>query len=163
MNILKIKVDEESLNEFYQNHSTFHDGDSGLDIFIPEDIEIPAQQTYFINHKIRCEMVQRMISNATVFHSIRYSDINLSYLLLPRSSISKTPLIMQNSIGLIDAGYRGNIIAAVYNTSNKNYLIQKGARLFQLVATNFGDISLQLVDELSETTRGDGGIGSTGK
>jgi dUTP pyrophosphatase len=85
------------------------------------------------------------------------------YLLMPRSSISKTPLRMSNSIGLIDAGYRGEIIAMVDNIKTEDYMIHIGDRLFQIVAMDGSPISFELVDDLSETTRGSGGFGSTGK
>ena len=82
---------------------------------------------------------------------------------MPRSSISKTPLRLCNSIGLIDAGYRGEIIAAVDNIKKESYKINVGERLFQLVAMNGSKINFELVSKLTETDRGTGGFGSTGK
>jgi dUTP pyrophosphatase len=82
---------------------------------------------------------------------------------MPRSSIAKTPLRQCNSIGLIDAGYRGEIMAAVDNIKNEAYTVEKGQRLFQLVAMDGSPIHFEIVDELTETTRGEGGFGSTGK
>ena len=68
---------------------------------------------------------------------------------------------MSNSTGIIDAGYRGNIIAKVDNISNEEYKIEKGTRLFQICAPSLEEIVLEVVDELSDTTRGSGGFGST--
>ena len=85
------------------------------------------------------------------------------YLLMPRSSISKTPLRLCNSIGLIDAGYRGEIMAAVDNVKQEKYEIDMGQRLFQIVSMDGGPISFELTDELSQTKRGTDGFGSTGK
>jgi len=82
---------------------------------------------------------------------------------MPRSSIAKTPLRLSNSIGLIDSGYRGEIMAAVDNIKTEDYTVEPGQRLFQLVAMDGASIHFELVDELSETTRGSGGFGSTGK
>ena len=70
---------------------------------------------------------------------------------------------MANSIGLIDAGYRGEIMAAVDNIKDFSFSVEKGQRLFQLVSMNGDAIHLDLVDTLSETSRGDGGFGSTGE
>ena len=81
---------------------------------------------------------------------------------MPRSSISKTPLRQCNSIGLIDAGYRGEIMAAVDNIKDKPFTLETGQRLFQLVAMDGSPIHFELVDELTETDRGEGGFGSTG-
>ena len=80
-----------------------------------------------------------------------------------RSSIAKTPLRMCNSVGLIDGGYRGEIMAVVDNIKNEVYTIEPGQRLFQLVGMDGSPIHFKLVDELSESTRGKGGFGSTGK
>jgi dUTP pyrophosphatase len=82
---------------------------------------------------------------------------------MPRSSIAKTPLRLSNSIGLIDGGYRGEIMAAVDNIKTEDYTVEPGQRLFQLVAMDGAPIHFELVDALSETTRGEGGFGSTGK
>ena len=81
---------------------------------------------------------------------------------MPRSSISKTPLRLCNSIGLIDAGYRGEIMAAVDNIKEEDYTIDFGQELFQIVAMDGSPLTFELVDTLSQTDRGDGGFGSTG-
>ena len=87
----------------------------------------------------------------------------MPYLLMPRSSISKTPLRQCNSVGLIDAGYRGEIMAAVDNIKDIPYTVEPGQRLFQLVSMDGAPITFEIVSELSQTDRGDGGFGSTGK
>ena len=70
---------------------------------------------------------------------------------------------MSNSIGLIDGGYRGEIMASCDNIKNFEFTAKKGDRLFQLVASDSSSISYILVDDLSSTTRGSGGFGSPGK
>ena len=83
--------------------------------------------------------------------------------LYPRSSISKTPLRLANSVGIIDAGYRGNIMAVVDNISDEPFDIQKGQRLFQICGRFLEPINLTLIDTtLSDSERGNGGFGSTG-
>ena len=64
---------------------------------------------------------------------------------------------------MIDGGYRGEIMAAVDNIKNEDYTVEPGQRLFQLVAMDGSPIHFELVDDLSDTTRGSGGFGSTGK
>jgi len=100
----------------------------------------------------------------------RPADIPTPCLLLPRSSIYKTPFRMCNSIGLIDAGYRGDVQAKVDNIEQKNtidpeYLrLVEGTRLFQICQHNFLPWdSVVLVDELPSAPddRGAGGFGST--
>ena len=68
-----------------------------------------------------------------------------------------------NSVGLIDAGYRGEIMAAVDNIKEIPFTVEPGQRLFQLVSMDGGPISFEIVSDLSKTDRGQGGFGSTGK
>jgi len=69
---------------------------------------------------------------------------------------------MANSIGLIDGGYRGELIAVCDNIKDVHYTVRRGDRLFQLVALDGSPIEYELCEELSATTRGSGGFGSTG-
>jgi dUTP pyrophosphatase len=134
------------VKQMYENHGHFHDGDAGLDLFIINEQTIRAGESTLIHLQISCENTE-----------------NKPYLIMPRSSIAKTPLRLSNSIGLIDGGYRGEIMAAVDNIKTEDYTVEPGQRLFQLVAMDGASIHFELVDELSETTRGSGGFGSTGK
>jgi len=143
-------------SNLYRDHSQPHVGDAGLDLFNPEDIIIePNACGVTIDLKIQCE--------AFVDSS---KEQNCWYYLMPRSSISKTSLRMSNSIGVIDAGYRGNIIAKVDNIKNQHYTIKAGTRLFQIVPAivtpDNMSIHFELVNSLSETSRGNQGFGSSG-
>ena len=145
MNI-KIKPKNKAVKSMYKNHGHFHKGDAGLDLFIIENQIIYPGETSMIKLGISCENMDQK-----------------PYLLMPRSSISKTPLRLCNAIGLIDAGYRGEIMAAVDNIKQESYEVEKGQRLFQLVSMDGGPIYFELVDILSTSNRGEGGFGSTGK
>ena len=70
---------------------------------------------------------------------------------------------MSNSIGLIDGGYRGEIMACCDNIKDQRHSIKEGERLFQLVSANCSEIAYELKDSLNDSTRGSGGFGSTGK
>ena len=82
-------------------------------------------------------------------------------LLFPRSSISKKDQILANSVGVIDSGYRGEIGIRMKGTEGDIYKI--GERVAQLIIIQYNNITLQEVNELNETERGDGGYGSTGQ
>ena len=69
---------------------------------------------------------------------------------------------MANSVGIIDAGYRGNIIACVDNVKNYEFKIEKGSRLFQICGPTLEPSKHWVVNELSNSQRGSGGFGSTG-
>ena len=150
---LKIKTTNQSLEETYSNHSNYHEGDSGLDLFVVEDINIEANAcSKVIDLQISCQAF-----------AYKSKDRNVSYYLYPRSYMgSKTPLRLSNSVGIIDAGYRGNIMAIVDNVSDKDYVVTKGTRLFQLCSPDLSPITYEMTDNLSDTSRGLGGLGSTG-
>ena len=149
---LLLKTENTDLTNLYSNHQHYNPGDSGFDLFCPETITINSGETVKINLQINCEALHDTIENT-----------NVSYYLYPRSSIIKTPLRLANSVGIIDAGYRGDIIACVDNIKSESYTINKGDRLFQICAGNLEPILFQLVNDLSNTQRGSGGFGSTGK
>ena len=148
---LLIKTNNEYIKSLYTNHQHYNPGDSGLDLFCPEDIIIGPGETMKIDLQIQCEALHDNIENN-----------NVSYYLYPRSSIIKTPLRLANSIGIIDAGYRGNIIACVDNIKNYEFKIEKGSRLFQICGPALEPIEIRVVNELSNSQRGSGGFGSTG-
>ena len=143
---LKIKPFNKDIHKMYENHNHFHPGDSGLDIYIIENQIINPGETIRLKLGISCENLDAK-----------------SYFLMPRSSLSKTPLRLANSVGLIDAGYRGEIMAAVDNIKDFAYEVEIGQRLFQIVAMDGSAIHFELGDHLSETIRGADGFGSTGK
>jgi len=146
---LIIKPLNNSIVEFYTNHSSYHEGDAGLDLFIPEDVVIKAHSTGFINLNIACEAL--------------VNGNNVSYYLYPRSSLSKTPLRLANSVGIIDAGYRGPIICALDNISNLEYELKRGVRLVQICSPTLEPITYTMKHELSHSSRETAGYGSTGQ
>jgi dUTP pyrophosphatase len=85
-------------------------------------------------------------------------------LVLPRSGLaSKHGLTMANAPGLIDAGYRGEVICAVVNLDREQAVrIARGDRIAQLVVVAVPDVRPVFVDELPPSSRGEGGFGSTG-
>lgn len=84
-------------------------------------------------------------------------------LLFPRSSISKTPHTLANSVGVIDSGYRGEICFRFRtNDEREHEEYGVGDRIGQLVIIPYPKIELEEVDELQSSERGDGGWGSTG-
>lgn len=125
-------------------------GDSGIDLFFPNRVRVPKRESLLVDFEIQCEMVDGEL-------------LNTSFQLVPRSSIWRTPLRQSNSIGIIDAGYRGHLMVPVDNISNDDYIIKSGERLFQIVHPLLEPIKVELVDDISNSERGSGGFGSTGK
>ena len=83
-------------------------------------------------------------------------------LLFPRSSVFKTKMSMANCVGVIDSDYRGEV-SAIFYTDNCYDPYEVGDRCCQLVLMKLPEVNIVEVDELSETERGSGGYGSTGK
>lgn len=140
--------------KYYSNHKVGKD--SGVDVYVSEYVDIEDGQQVTIHSDMRCELL--------------VDGEPSGFLFVPRSSITKAFLIMANSIGIIDAPYRGELLGKVRylpERSGKGEIfppcqVEKGQRLFQIVAPNFKPIRVELVDSLSETERGEGGFGSTG-
>ena len=84
-------------------------------------------------------------------------------LVFPRSSIRKVGLELSNAVGVIDSGYRGEIQATFNKNGVNDTFYGVGERCCQLVIVPTPVIQIKVVDELSETDRGKGGFGSTGK
>lgn len=149
---LYIKIDEtasEVVKNHYHNFTSHHEGDSGIDLIVPNIVEVNSFQVGTVDHLISCQMEDNF-------------GLSCSYYLYPRSSISKTDLMLANSVGIIDAGYRGNIMAKVRNMNPVNISkINAGDKLFQICAPDLKPIKIEIVNELSKTSRGTGGFGST--
>lgn len=85
-------------------------------------------------------------------------------LVIPRSGIgTKYGLKLRNTVGVIDATYRGPVKLCIENTGSEPYVLRKGDALAQLVVVPCWTGPLELVDELDKTARGEGGFGSTGQ
>ncbi len=121
------------------------DGDAGLDLVATEII---SNTTFDITYGTGIAM-----------------EIPKGYvgLVFPRSSIRKYDLLLSNSVGVIDSGYRGEIQATFKKTSGIDSLSYKrGERIVQIIIIPYPRVNFVEVEELSQTDRGEGGFGSTG-
>jgi len=142
---LHLKPVEEMI-DFYRDYKPRLE-DTGYDLFADADYTVNPGEV---------KMIGFGVSAASL----------TGYLLIPRSSICKTPLMMANSVGLIDSGYRGPIMAPVRNIgSTVPYVVERGTRLFQLLPINDGKpfSRVKIVSVLPSSERDTGGFGSTGK
>lgn len=151
---LFLKAENDDVKSLYLN-SVGYKGDAGFDLYCVEDQVISARCTSVqINFHVSCEMVSMSLNNVITKP--------MSYYLYPRSSLgSKTTLRLSNSVGIIDSGYRGPIMAFVDNIGNKDITIKKGDRWFQICSPNLENIIMKFTDELSKSQRGTQGFGST--
>lgn len=129
----------------------YEERDAGLDAFVSEAIALRSGETGKLMLGVR----------AAVWDPDR--RLFRAFWLLPRSSISKSPLRMANSVGLIDAGYRGQLMGAV--DVRGDHACAVGDRYFQITAADLMPWeAIHIVSEIpgGPTQRGEGGFGSTG-
>lgn len=87
-------------------------------------------------------------------------------LIFPRSSVSNKPLMMANSVGVVDSCYRGEVTAKFNITDTRQSAFahyQEGDRIAQMIIIPYPEIEFEETDSLSESDRGTGGYGSTGR
>lgn len=183
--VLKIFLNKnaEHLSEQYsirlQQHNEKIDNqnypDSGFDLITPQ--EITREHASFIKTYGLGQIKLDTGVSAAMFwlnqesnsNENSVSNLSLPYYLYPRSSISKTELRMANSVGIIDAGYRGPLIG-VFDIKNagdvsNRTLLDEGSRALQVCSNDLSPFRVELVQNLEDlqvTWRGDGGFGSTG-
>ena len=151
-----MKVRIQKLNPLAQIPSYAKDGDAGMDVIATSVIsDTPEQITYGLG--IALEIPKGFVG-----------------LVFPRSSIRKTGLQLSNSVGVIDSGYRGELQATFnkifgsegfYDETKMqtNEFYKVGDRVAQIMIIPHPAIEFEEADKLSDTERGDGGFGSTGK
>ena len=135
--------------------------DSGFDLLVPEQHMVSAN---CLGYTLSSKVVSALYSTPII--DKMYKKYTTGFYVYPRSSISKTPLRVSNSVGIIDSGYRGHLIGKLDNLTPESYTIEKYSRLFQICAPDLSRIQVELVNSIEElgiTERGDGGFGSTGK
>lgn len=136
---MKIKLDE---NAFMPIRA--HETDAGLDILAPIGALIPAWGSAVIDTGVHIELPKN-----TVGFLKSKSGLNVKHGI--------------TSEGVIDVGYTGSIAVKLYNNTEDDYLVRRGDKISQLVILPILTPQLELVDELENTERGDGGFGSTGR
>jgi dUTP pyrophosphatase len=83
--------------------------------------------------------------------------------LYPRSgNATKRGLVLANTVGIVDADYRGPVIIALKNTSDQIQIIEQGERIAQLIVQPFNPVLFNEVESIGTTARGNGGFGSSG-
>lgn len=157
--------------------------DSGFDLFIPYDVSSHnfgytdnrlSPVTFRVSLGLKCAMSMWVgVAAAAAAAAGEIERRAMGYYLYPRSSIVKTPFRMANSVGIIDAGYRGEIMAVVDNIdsvhNDMKTCIEKHmppmSRVFQICAPSLEPFFVRIVEhesDLGVTERGSGGFGSTG-
>jgi dUTP pyrophosphatase len=157
---LYINNENKSLIDWYKMQTIKHNDDiitnpfpnAGFDLTVPNDTDIISIKSTLVDLQIKGKMVE--------------NDRAIGYYMYPRSSLSKTPLVLANHTGIIDCGYRGNLMGAFRNLDKEPYMIKQFERLLQICHPSLKPFRIEIVEseqELGDTIRGTGGFGSTGK
>ncbi len=122
-----------------------HPGDAGMDLFALENTLVKAGQRFAVKTGIAMEIPEGFVGLVW----------------------DKSGLAIKNGIktlgGVIDSGYRGEILIGVLNTSDKDYVFEAGHKIAQMLIQKIENMEIVETDLLSDTQRGSGGFGSTGK
>ena len=158
---LYLKVEDEELKELYKDRVekwnkslTTEHPDSGFDLLSPEQVSFISKNP---DHHLTTQLVDLKVK-AAVYNTTQKP---CPYTLNVRSSIYKTPFRLANNVGIIDSGYRGNLMAAV-DCHDTSVEMQKHNRYFQICMPTLEPFEVEIVESLDKTTRGEGGHGSTG-
>lgn len=144
MKKIKIKILDRSIPK----PKYAHEGDAGLDLYSSIDCKLKPFERKLISTGIKVSIPK-----------------GYAGFVQPKSGLAiKNGISIVNTPGLIDSGYRGEVCAILINLDPKNtFKIKKGDKICQLVIHKVEEVNLEIVEDLSKTSRGEGGFGSTGK
>ena len=96
--------------------------------------------------------------------SIHISDPGYAATILPRSGLGhKHGIVLGNLVGLIDSDYQGQLFVSCWNRGNTTFTIEVAERIAQLVILPVAQVDFEMVEEFSDSDRGEGGFGSSGR
>lgn len=135
------KISDEAIIPYYA-----HKGDAGLDLFSIEEVIIKPSETALIKTGIKIELPE-----------------NTEAQVRPRSGLAlKHSITVLNTPGTIDEGYRGEICIILINHGKRDFKVEKHMKIAQMVVKPIIPVEVMEVKELSHSSRGEGGFGSTG-
>lgn len=148
MQVLQVKILDERMRDQLPSYGT--PGSAGLDLraCIDEAIEIAPGQTVLVSTGL----------------AIYVEDPRYAAFILPRSGLGhKHGIVLGNLVGLIDSDYQGQLMVSTWNRGSAPFKLEPMERLAQLVVMPVQQVELKVVEEFTESSRGAGGFGSTGR
>ncbi len=148
MTTIDVKILDERLKENLPAYAT--SGSAGLDLRACLDAAV--------------ELAPGATTLVPTGMALHLDDAGLAAMILPRSGLGhKHGIVLGNLVGLIDSDYQGQIFVSVWNRGSTSFTIQPLERIAQLVIVPVVQVGFNIVEEFSESDRGEGGFGSTGK
>jgi len=126
------------------------DGAAGLDLIacIDEHLRVEPGEAHLVPTGI----------------AIHIADTELAAVLLPRSGLGhRHGIVLGNLVGLIDSDYQGQVFVSCWNRGHEHFVIQPGARIAQMVFVPVVQARFEIVDDFTQSSRGAGGFGHTGR
>lgn len=141
MKLLVEKINEKAIIPFQA-----HEGDAGMDLFSVEEVILKPMERKLVHTGIKIQLPK-----------------NTEAQIRPRSGLAlKNGITVLNTPGTIDEGYRGEIGIILINLGTEEFKVEEGMKVAQMVVKPTLSLEIEEVVELTETTRGQGGFGSTG-
>ena len=123
-----------------------HEGDAGMDLFAAEETIIQPGERKLVSTGIRIAL-----------------DKGFEAQVRPKSGLAiNQGITLLNTPGTIDCQYRGLVKVILFNAGEKPFHVEKGSKIAQMVINRIENAEIELVEELDQTQRGEGGFGSTG-
>ncbi len=126
------------------------DGAAGLDLIacIDEHLRVEPGEAHLVPTGI----------------AIHIADTELAAVLLPRSGLGhRHGIVLDNLVGLIDSDYQGQVFVSCWNRGHEHFVIQPGDRIAQMVFVPVVQARFEIVDDFTQSSRGAGGFGHTGR
>lgn len=148
MKRIALKILDARMNEYLPTYATA--GSAGLDLraCIDAAVTLPPGATQLIPTGL----------------SIHIADPGYAAMILPRSGLGhKHGIVLGNLVGLIDSDYQGPLMVSAWNRGSDPFTLEPMERLAQLVVVPVLQVEFDVVDEFEDSSRGQGGFGSTGR
>ncbi|HIG0326741.1 TPA: dUTP diphosphatase [Legionella pneumophila] len=148
--VIQLKILDSRIGDTIPLPAYATDGSAGLDLRVctSEAMQVAPQQTVLLPTGI----------------SIYIADPKLAAVILPRSGLGhKNGIVLGNLVGLIDSDYQGELKISCWNRSQEHFTVNPGDRIAQLVFIPVVQASFEVVNQFTESSRGEGGFGSSGR
>ena len=123
-----------------------HEGDSGMDLYSVEDTVLQSGETKLVKTGLQIAVPKGFEAQVR-----------------PKSGLAaKFGVTVLNTPGTVDSGYRGEVMVILINHGKEEYKVEKGKKIAQMVIAKVEEAKIEVVEDLDDTTRKDGGFGSTG-
>lgn len=147
---IQLKILDPRLGDAFPLPAYATEGSAGMDLraMLERPLEIAPGETHLIPTGM----------------AIHVEDPKLAAVILPRSGLGhKHGIVLGNLVGLIDSDYQGQIFVSLWNRGRESFTLQPMERIAQLVVVPVLQVGFNVVDTFTESDRGEGGFGSTGK